>query len=183
MRLFTAIDLSDELRASIESLQSKLKPIAPIQWSHASNLHITTKFIGEWPQDRLDELIAALQRIPPVGPIEIEVSQIGWYPDAREPRVLWAGVRATQALYDLAKATGAAAAELGVPAEKHDYSPHLTLARIRNSQTPGPLLQAVAGLEPQQFGRFAAARYHLYLSKPSCSGSRYCKISDFSIIP
>lgn len=175
MRLFTAIDLSDEVRANIESLQDKFNPIGPIQWSPASNLHITTKFIGEWPQDRLEELKAALDRIPPVGFIDIEVRGIGWYPNSHAARVLCAGVHASQALYDLAKATDAAAAALGVPVEQRVYSPHLTLARIRNSQPSAPL--------PQEFGRFAAARYHLYLSEPSSGGSRYSKLADFSLIP
>ena len=183
MRLFTAIDLSDEVRTNIEDLQCKLKPTARIQWSSASSLHITTKFIGEWPQARLEELKAALMGIRAVGSFEIEVSQIGWYPNPHSPRVFSVGVRAPQALHDLARAIDDAVAELGVPAERKVFSPHLTLARIRTPQPLGPLRQAAADLESEEFGRFIAARYHLYLSEQSTGGSRYSKLADFSLIP
>ena len=183
MRLFTAIDLSDEVRANIEDLQHKLKPAARIQWSPASNLHITTKFIGEWKEARLDELKAALTRIPPAGSIDIEVSQLGWFPNLHSPRVFCVGVRAPPALRDLANSIDDAVAELGVPAERKVFSPHMTLARIRTPQPLGPLRYAVADLESQEFGSFAAARYHLYLSEQSTGGSRYSKLADFSLIP
>jgi 2'-5' RNA ligase len=183
MRLFTAIDLSDEVRANIEKLQSKLKPAARLQWSPAANLHITTKFIGEWPQARLEELTAALMRIPSAGAIEIAVSQIGWYPNPVSPRVLCAGVQAPQALHTLAKATDDAVSMLGVPPERRAYSPHLTLARIRTPQPLTALRDAAAGLEPLEFGSFTATRYHLYLSEPTGAGSVYTKLSGFSLIP
>jgi 2'-5' RNA ligase len=109
MRLFTAIDLSDEVRENIDTLQRQLKPAARIQWSPASNLHITTKFIGEWPELRLEELKSALRSVLAVGPIAIEVRQIGWFPNPDSPRVLFAGVHAPRALPQLAKAIDAAA--------------------------------------------------------------------------
>ena len=49
MRLFTAIDLPDEMIWKLERLLSVLRPEAIIKWSPIDNLHITTKFIGEWP--------------------------------------------------------------------------------------------------------------------------------------
>ena len=183
MRLFTAIDLSDEVRENIETLQRRIKHTARIQWSPATNLHITTKFIGEWPEARLDELKSALARIPAVGSIPIEVRQTGWFPNAHSPRVFWVGVQAPRTLHELAKATSAAAASLGVVDEQRAYSPHLTLARIRPPQPLTALRQAVANLESQEFGRFEATRYHLYLSEQSSAGSIYTKLADFSLIP
>lgn len=182
MRLFTAIDLSGEVRANIESLQRKLQPTALIQWSPAANLHITTKFIGQLSQERLEELNNALNRIPATGLIDIAVRQLGWFPNSLSPRVFWVGVQASQALEELAKATDDTAAALGVPKEKRPYSPHLTLARIRTPQPLTALREAVANLDSQEFGRFTATRYHLYLSEQTSAGSIYTKLSDFSLI-
>ncbi len=183
MRLFTAIDLSDEVRANIEILQRKLKHAARIQWSPSSNLHITTKFIGEWPGERLEELKTVLMRIPAAGSIEIAVRQIGWFPNPHSPRVFCVGVQASRALQELAKATDAVLAVLGVPSEQRAYSPHLTLARIRTPQPLDALRQAVANLESQEFGQFVATRYHLYLSEQTSAGSLYKKLNDFSLLP
>ncbi len=183
MRLFTAIDLSDEVRANIEELQARLKPTAPIQWSPSSNLHITTKFIGAWPEARLEELQASLRAIPPVGPIEIRMRGVGWFAKGGTPHSFYVGAEAPPALYVLAKATDQAANALGVELESKPYTPHLTLARIRGQQPLDALRQAVKELEPLELGSFSASRYHLYVSEPAQRGTIYTKLADFSLIP
>ena len=60
MRLFTGLDLPDEVVANLDELVRRLKPAGPIAWSPPSNLHITTKFIGEWKEERLGDLTTAL---------------------------------------------------------------------------------------------------------------------------
>jgi len=53
MRLFTGLDLPADVVHNLEQLLQRLRPTARIHWSLAANLHITTKFIGEWPEERL----------------------------------------------------------------------------------------------------------------------------------
>jgi len=65
MRLFTAIDLPDEVLTNLERLLDLLKPAASIKWSPIENMHITTRFIGEWPEERLTELRNALEKLIP----------------------------------------------------------------------------------------------------------------------
>ena len=64
MRLFTALDLPPEVLGRLDHLLRRLKPAARISWSPPENLHVTTKFIGEWPESRLAELKAALGGLP-----------------------------------------------------------------------------------------------------------------------
>jgi len=182
MRLFTAIDLSAEVRANIEDLQRKLKPAARLQWSSSANLHITTKFIGEWPASRLGEVNAALSAMKPVGPIEMAIRGFGWFPEAPPPTVFWVGIQAPAALPALAKATDDATATLGVQRETRPYTPHLTLARLKAQDPLAPLQQAIRNLPSQEFGSFIATRYHLYLSESSSSGVVYTKLADFSLL-
>ena len=56
MRLFTALDIPEDVRGALGTAVERWKPLAKISWSPIDNLHITTKFIGEWPEARLDEL-------------------------------------------------------------------------------------------------------------------------------
>ena len=65
MRLFTALDLPPDVLLRLERLLAALRPEASIKWSPLDNLHITTKFIGEWPEKRVDELDAALAEAAP----------------------------------------------------------------------------------------------------------------------
>lgn len=179
MRLFIAIDLSAEVIANLEKLLDTLRPTAQINWVPPANLHITTKFIGEWSEDRLPELTAELSGLPARPSIGIAVEKLGFFPNPHSPRVFWAGIHATEGLASLARDTDQATASLGIPTEKRTFSPHLTLARIK---TPGKLtglLQAVAQLPSLEFGHFTADRFYLFHSRPGRAGSVYTKLAEF----
>jgi 2'-5' RNA ligase len=179
MRLFTGIDLSPEVVGNLEDLLRRLEPAAQINWSVPENLHITTKFIGEWPEGRLPELTAALGALPRREPISIAVEKLGFFPNPHAPRVFWAGVHAGEGLAQLARDTETALAPLGIPKEDRAFSPHLTLARIKTPGKQTRLLQAVAKLPSLDFGNFVADRFYLYRSKTAPTGSVYTKLSEF----
>jgi len=182
MRVFTGIDLSEEVRLNLEKLLCKLRPAARLHWSPVENLHITTKFVGEWPQDRLEQLIAALAAVPRPGVIEIDVRGLGWFPNPHVPRVFWAAVHASPGLAQLAAAIDSKLeSDLGVPRENRPFSPHLTLARIKPPVQVAALRQAVASLDAAEFGKFAATEFHLYLSERGPGGSVYSKLADFPL--
>lgn len=183
MRLFVALDLPAPILDSLERTVRVLKPAAPrISWSPVSNLHITTKFIGEWPEEKLRDLKTALEEIHRPGVIEVRVAGVGWFPNPHSPRVFWAAVKAPAALAELASATDRATATLGVPAESRAYHPHLTLARIKTAENLAPLRQAVAKLDKElEFGTFTARSYFLYLSEPKPSGAVYTKLAEFPL--
>jgi 2'-5' RNA ligase len=181
MRLFAGIGLPYPVRRNIELLLQLLRPTADLQWSPPSNLHVTTKFIGEWPEEDLEILKEALAGIPAPGEITIDIQGLGWFPDAERPRVFWAGVRAGEPLFQLARATEEACARLGIQRENRPYSPHLTLARIRRPVDLAPLHKALASLASDHFGRFTATQFHLYESRLRPGGSIYTKLASFPL--
>jgi RNA 2',3'-cyclic 3'-phosphodiesterase len=178
MRLFTGLDLPGEVVRNLEALVARLRPTARIHWSPPANLHVTTKFIGEWPEQRLPELQAALAALPERPAIEVAVARVGFYPNERAPRVFWCGVEAP-GLYALAADTDAATASLGVAGETRAYSPHLTLARVRDRVDLRPLDSAIAALGPLDFGHFTARSFFLYRSQLRPTGSVYTKLAEF----
>lgn len=179
MRLFTGIPLADETAARLDEFIASVRPLARLSWGRAENLHITTKFIGEWPDGRLAEIVEALRALPPAAPIEIAVAGLGWFPNPHAPRVFWAGVHAKPALAELAASTEQALGALGVPAEQRPFRPHLTLARVKDPKQAGPVRQAVATLGEAEFGRFTADRFFLFQSQRTQSGSAYTRLSEF----
>jgi 2'-5' RNA ligase len=181
MRLFTGIEIPDDIKNRLEVLMEHLRPNANLKWSPVYNLHITTKFIGEWPSERLDELKGLLRGIKTTGPIDIEIRGLGWFPNPHNPRVFWAGIKAAKELEQLAGATESALETLGIASEDRAFSPHLTLARIRQPAPLAPLRQAVAKLESTDFGKFTATEFHLYRSEPGASGSVYTNLQDFPL--
>lgn len=174
MRLFTAIDLPGEMLEKLGTFLARLRPLAKLRWSEVENLHITTKFIGEWPEARLDEMKTALRGVEQAEPIRVSVHGVGWFPDSRRPHVFWAGVDAGEPLAKLAQATEQAVAALGVPLEPRVYSPHLTLARVRYAVPLDNLIEAAG--DPG-FGTFQATSFFLYLS----ANGKYSKLAEFPL--
>jgi 2'-5' RNA ligase len=177
MRLFTAIDIPDEVRDRLRELLARWKPLARIHWSPLANLHITTKFIGEWPEARVEEIKNTLHAMVPIGAFDVSVRGLGWFPNPQRPRVLWTGVEAGEALGKLARATEQAVAALGVPIEERAYSPHLTLARIRETIPLEALRTAVSHARESaaDFGTFRVTEFFLYLS----AGGKYTRMDAF----
>ena len=176
MRLFTAIDLAPELLLRLERLQSSLRPEAFIKWSPLDNFHITTKFIGEWPDSRLDELFASLETLPPREPFDVELKDLGWFPDARSPRVLWVGVHGDGPLENLARATDECLTKIGIAKEERPFTPHLTLARIKHPVPLDKLRERVSGMQSVSLGAFTATRFALFRSDPGSNSSVYRKL-------
>jgi len=182
MRLFTALDISDDARAALVNLLSELAPAAPFQWSTPANLHITTKFIGPWPVEDFDRLRAALAAIPRPGALKIGIRGLGWYPNPHSPRVLFAGIHAGPELAILHKATDEACAGIGIPAELKSFGAHLTLARVKTPEGLREVRRSIAGLPMTDFGEFSARAFHLYESVSSPGGSNYIKLEEFPLL-
>jgi len=179
MRLFTALDLPHEIVTRLEQLIARLKPAARIHWSPPANLHVTIKFIGHWPDERLDELKKSLASIPSRPPIDAHIHGVGFFPNAKSPRNFWCGIDAP-GLSELASDTDAATAALGIASEKRAYSPHLTLARIKERLDLRPLHGRISE-EDLNFGQFQARSFFLYHSQLKRTGSVYTKLAEFPL--
>lgn len=181
MRLFTAIEIPEKVRERVREFVNKLRPYAPISWAQPQNLHITTKFIGEWPDERLEEIKQVLATVPRIGPIEISIRGVGYFPNPHAPRVFWAAVHAGPQLKQLAELTESALAELGIPREQRPFSPHLTLARIKGRHNLSQLQQQVARYPSLDFGSFTADRFILFRSQLHPHGAIYTPLAEFPL--
>lgn len=179
MRLFTGIDLPDDVINVFERLLVRFRPAAHLKWSPVYNMHITTRFIGEWPEAKLESLKAALSAVPPRPAIRVDLRDLGWFPNARRPRVFWAGVQGGAPLAQLAHDIDAAIVPLGLEPEQRDFSPHLTLARIKQPVPLDKLHRLIEALENTDFGSFTAESFYLYRSQPGSAGSIYTKLAEF----
>jgi 2'-5' RNA ligase len=179
MRIFTGIDIPRAINDRLEMAVSSLRPIAAIRWSPLANLHITTKFIGAWAEERLEELKQALAGVPMPNNLKVEVIGFDFFPNPHHPRVFFASVRAP-GLRTLHAAIESALEPLGCARDDRTFSPHLTLARIGREDV-SDLCRRVAKLKELDFGNFTAAAFHLYLSQPTPSGSVYTSLASFGL--
>jgi 2'-5' RNA ligase len=181
MRLFIGLDPYEDVRERLERLLVHLRAGAHLKWSAVYNLHVTLKFIGEWPDDKLPQLEAALGAVPRREPIPADVKGLGWYPNPHHPRVFWVGVQAGDPLAALVKDIEAQLGPLGIAGETRPYHAHLTLARIKEPAPLQALRDAIAQLESVDYGSFLVDRFYLYRSQPGSAGSIYTKLSEYPL--
>ncbi|MCS7312187.1 MAG: RNA 2',3'-cyclic phosphodiesterase [Acidobacteria bacterium] len=135
-RLFIAVGLPDETKAALTGLQQVLRPyFIEATWVRPEGLHLTLKFLGDTPEDRIPTIQDACGRaVRPFSAFSMELKGVGVFPDWRRPRVLWVGVQtAVETLGALQAAVERAVEPLGYPPETRPFIPHLTLARVKRS--------------------------------------------------
>ena len=127
-RLFTGIEIPEPIRLELMRLQSGLENAS---WIAPENFHITLRFIGDIDEDQADEFLGFLQMID-WPPFEIKLGEIGSF-GGRKPRAVWIGVAPSTALAGLHHAHEMAAQKSGLKPETRNFTPHITLARLRHT--------------------------------------------------
>ncbi|MCG5242769.1 RNA 2',3'-cyclic phosphodiesterase [Azospirillum doebereinerae] len=128
IRLFVALDVTDAVRQRLAGLSGG---VPGARWMDPESLHLTLRFIGEVPEDQaidIDEALAGL-RAPP---FELVLDGVGVFGTGRRARVLWAGVERNEALNHLQAKVESALVRCGLPAEERRFTPHITLARLKD---------------------------------------------------
>lgn len=174
--------MPEDVRQNLARLLEPLRPIAPkTSWVKPENLHVTLKFIGEVADPTAEEIIKTLALIPFTNSIEVKFSGLGFFPDAKRPRVFWAGVQASEELLQLVKQVELALESLGIAREGRNFSPHLTLARFREPRTATRLIDRCDSLTNLEFGTTKSSQFHLIQSTLKSSGSEYTTLQSFSL--
>lgn len=146
MRLFIAIELSDEVRAALAEVQASLgKWSQMVRWIDAAQLHMTLKFLGETPQSNVRAIHQALaSAAAAVSPFELALADCGCFPPRGPTRIVWVGTTdETGRLTLLVEAVEAGVAPLGFPREDRPFAPHLTVGRIRDDRSGGQIRTAM----------------------------------------
>ena len=145
MRLFLAINPPDHLREEIATATSPLREAAPsLRWVAPDRLHLTVRFFGEQPPDRVPALRAAVDAaVSGHAGAPLTLAGFGAFPNFRRARVVWMGVEPHPRLELLHHDVERACLELGFEPEGRAFRPHLTLARVPDG-TEEQVLRAVA---------------------------------------
>jgi 2'-5' RNA ligase len=135
IRLFAAIPVPEDFHTRLLSLQ---KGVPGARWRPAANFHVTLRFFGEISETTADDLDAELANII-MPTFDLRLKGAGWY-GRNEPYALWMGVDAPEALQDLQQRCERAARRAGLAPEPRHFSPHMTIAYLRET----PLVAANA---------------------------------------
>ncbi len=180
MRAFIAIDLPEQIHRELAHQQAAFRSVArDARWTRPEGVHLTLKFLGEVSDQKVTEVMTALHGLAGFAAFTIEIRGFGFFPNARRPRVFWAGVIAPPELGWLATRVEDAMEDLGFAREARVYSPHLTLARFKEPRPQPALQEMVAGLADLSLGQFAVREFFLYESRLMPQGAEYRKVARF----
>jgi 2'-5' RNA ligase len=140
IRSFIAIELPGELKLAIARLQEQLKSgsRAPVRWVNPENTHLTLKFLGDISLAVVDDVKNALgDAVKGISAIHVGAEGLGVFPSGTRVQVVWVGLTGQlDKLKTLQQRIDKELTPLGFPAEKRPFSPHLTIARLRDRATP-----------------------------------------------
>ena len=156
-RLFIAIEVADEVKAAVAGLPLDLPGGRRVP---KDQLHLTLAFLGEQEEALIDRLKEELAQVREET-FPLRFSGIGAFPRGSRPRVLWARIEPELRLDRLQRRVREAVLRCHVDLENRPFTPHVTLARIRQhheNSTAGrrndPLLLSLPVLTVREFVLF-----------------------------
>ena len=176
MRLFVAINIPPETRDAIYADAAALRSVTTaIRWTAAQSLHVTLKFLGEHQDSLVPDFRAALDAVAAKhGPVNVQTTGFGAFPNFRRPRVVWVGMTGESELRALANDIDRAFVPFGVTAESREFRAHLTLGRVKGelSAADGAALSVAARQAAPSRG-VPVRTIDLMRSELGSGGSRY----------
>ncbi len=154
LRVFIAVDIDnpavlDELEKTRDLLlesKSDLKPVSK------ENMHITIRFIGTIPFEKVREICELLKNLK-VKPFKIRVKGVGVFPTITKPRVIWAGVsEGVEELSRIHEAVEKMLRSIGIRPVREKFIPHITLARVKSGRNRQALIKIISGIADRDFG-------------------------------
>jgi len=141
IRSFIAIELPEEVKSGLHRLQAELKlpQHTFVKWVGPESIHLTLKFLGNISPQKVSEVAKVMEQASNgVSPFQVEITEVGAFPNLRQPRVLWLGIRGEiNKLVAWQQRIDNGLAPLGFAKETRPFTPHLTLARLREGVSPG----------------------------------------------
>lgn len=183
MRVFLAMEIPEDVRAAVGALIAKLQPVCrAARWVRVTGMHVTLKFIGEAAEETAERVKAELRGVRSPAPVDVQFRGVGFFPNARRPRVFWAGIEASANLAPMAAEIERRLETLGIAREQREFKPHLTLARFESQDGLPQLHEALEELAPFELGAMHTGEFHLYRSELKRGGAVYTKLATFPFV-
>jgi 2'-5' RNA ligase len=188
IRSFIAVELPEAVKAGLQQLQTELtlprysfvKCVAP------EGIHLTLKFLGNVSAQKISEITGVMEQASQgVNPFKLQLTEVGAFPNMSRPRVLWVGIKGeVDKLVDWQRRLDDGLVPLGFAKEARPFTPHLTLARVRENCSPGDRLnfgEMVARAHAEVDFNFTVNSLNLMRSQLFPSGAVYTSLAEVKL--
>jgi len=187
MRVFIAIDIDEQIRKALDSLQNELRSKVDIKksdvkWVRPEAIHLTLKFLGEINDQQVVDVCNITRDVARRHKsFELDVESVGYF-GGRSARVLWVGAgQNSDNLLQLQNNLDEQLALAGWPKETRKFAGHLTLCRVRNSKAGVKLAQATEGYKDFKLGTISADSISVYQSQLTPTGPIYTVLGNYGL--
>ncbi len=188
IRCFIAIELPDEIKTGLVQIQSQLKSGDQpwVKWVDPYSIHLTLKFLGNVAVDRIGEITGAMgEAVQGASPFHLQVKDLGVFPNLRRVQVAWVGLSGeVDKLVQLQQRIESNLAGLGFAPEPRRFTPHLTLARLRDRASPDERQrfgQLITGTRFEATYTFQVDAISLMRSQLTREGAIYSRIGSVEL--
>jgi 2'-5' RNA ligase len=188
LRLFIAIAVPPEVRETIGRAQGRLQRHSPpgaMRWTRPDQFHVTLKFLGDVPEEDATAVAQSLRPICAASPaLRLSAYGIGFFPNARQPRVIWAGVTDGQAQLVKVHRQIDDALRWLAPAERPEkFTGHITLGRFKPGHHVAipKLLELAVGFRDRHCGAWQAGEVEIMRSELTSIGAEHTVMATFKL--
>jgi len=188
LRLFVAIPVPEPVRDEMTHVQRELQSFVPrhaIAWTKPEQFHLTLRFLGGVPVTRLEDLKTAVGAVcSNVRALRLHAAGVGFFPNARSPRVVWVGIRdAENLLVDFQRQIETAVQSFATERGAEHFAGHATLGRVRDLKRSdaGKLAAHAQKISDRVLGEWAAREVEIIRSELSSSGALHTLLAAFPL--
>jgi len=180
-RAFIAIDV--ELSSQITDIVNDLKNSgADIKLVKPENMHITLKFLGDTDEKFVGQIREIMEKsVENIKSFEIKLKNTGVFPNENYIKVVWIGIDQYEKLAEIAKKINEGLSKIGFKKEKRDFSPHLTIGRLKTGKNKDKILHIITRYENTEFNTFKIKKIKLIKSELTPKGPIYTTIEEVKI--
>ncbi len=180
IRTFIALEIPARLRETLLLIQRSLmaKTVA-VRWIGLDNIHLTLKFLGSTRQEQVPEVCEILNSTAEdFSTFSINITGLGGFPNNLNPKVLWAGIEHDSQLCRFHAKLEAALSKAGFQPEKRQFSPHLTLGRVKDMGGKRQAAAAINDFTIEGKTSFEASKLAFYKSDLQPEGPVYSMLKQ-----
>jgi 2'-5' RNA ligase len=176
IRLFVGVPLPEDVRLGLAALCTG---VPGAKWVAEENFHVTLRFIGEVPENEAEDIHHALEGVR-TRRFDLVLSGVGHFETSGQVRTLWAGVEKNAELVALRDRIESALVRSGLEPEGRRFTPHVTLARLKDAPT-ARVSGFLAANSLFRAGPVAVDQFTLFSSFPRSSGPIYHAEADYPL--
>ncbi len=184
MRTFIAIEIPEETMQGLRDAQRLLRTDAvDASWPKPEGIHLTLKFLGEVPESKVPGIMDALTlAVAGSRRFRLGVNGTGTFPNARNARVVWAGLGGEiECLDRLQAAVEDAMESAGFERENRPFTPHLTLGRIKYIRSREAWVRSLEQVKGLSLPAFEVSSFNLMKSELKRTGAEYTQVAKFEL--